>query len=162
MPSDPPKGVSGEAWLHKLLSYVNTMRTSYPNVPDPQDDWVTDGAKSHSLGQNSSAVGQSSIQLDTARDQKLKRIDRILDKQTKRNTAAELRARQTYLEQREKNRQVRVRKFAQKPHQYHAGDLFDIEMLNLDLAEHARHLIPNLAPLVGQPILNSTDFELRG
>ena len=51
-------------------------------------------------------------------------------------------------------------KFNLKPYQYHAGDLFDIEMLILDLAEHARHLIPNLAPLVGQPLLNSTDFEL--
>ena len=30
----------------------------------------------------------------------------------------------------------------------------------LDLAKHARHLIPNLAPLVGQLILNSADFEL--
>ena len=56
---------------------------------------------------------------------------------------------QTYLEQREKNRQVRVSKFTQKPHQYHAGDLFDIETLILDLAEHPRHLIPNLAPTTG-------------
>ena len=38
--------------------------------------------------------------------------------------------------------------------------MFYIETLILDLAEHARHLIPNLAPLVGQPLLNSTDFEL--
>ena len=52
-------------------------------------------------------------------------------------------------------------KFSHKPAQYHAGDLFDIETLLLDLAEHARHLIPNLAPLVGQPLLNATDFELR-
>ena len=85
VPSDPPKGVSGEAWLPKLLSYVNT-----------------DGAKALLLGQNLSAVGQSSVQLDTAREQKRKRIERILDKHTKRNTAAELRARQTYIEQREK------------------------------------------------------------
>ena len=92
MPMDPPKGVSGEAWLHKLLSYVNTMRTSFPNVPHPQDDWVTDGAKSYSLGQNLSAVGQSSVQLDTARDLKLERIERILDEHTKRNTAAKPRA----------------------------------------------------------------------
>ena len=52
-------------------------------------------------------------------------------------------------------------KFSLKLHQYHAGDLFDIEMLILDLAEHARHLIPNLAPFVRQQILNSADFELR-
>ena len=108
VPSDPPKGVSGEAWLPKLLSYMNTIRPSLPNVPHPEDDWVTDGAKALSLGQTPSAVGQSSVQLDTARDQKLERIERILDEHTKRNTAAELRARQTYLEQREKNRQVRV------------------------------------------------------
>ena len=31
----------------------------------------------------------------------------------------------------------------------------------LDLTEHARHLVPNLAPLVDQPLLNATDFELR-
>ena len=40
-------------------------------------------------------------------------------------------------------------KFKIKPYQYHAQDLFNIEKLILDLAEHARHLIPNLAPLVG-------------
>ena len=49
----------------------------------------------------------------------------------------------------------------EKPHQYHAGDLFDIETFVLDLAQHARHLIPSLAPLVGQPILNAADFELQ-
>ena len=52
-------------------------------------------------------------------------------------------------------------KFKTKAYQYHAGDLFDIETHIMDLAEHARHLIPNLVPLVGQPILNSADFELR-
>merc|ERR1711873_370128 len=31
----------------------------------------------------------------------------------------------------------------------------------MDLAEHVRHLMPNLAPLVGQPLLNVTDLELR-
>ena len=45
--------------------------------------------------------------------------------------------------------------------QYDAGDLFDIETYILDLAEHAIHLIPNLAPLVRQPISNLADFELR-
>ena len=39
--------------------------------------------------------------------------------------------------------------------------MFDIETFILDLAQHARHLIPSLAPLVGQPILNAADFELR-
>ena len=134
MPTEHPKGVSGETWLQKLLSYVNTMRASLPNVPHPEDDWVTDRAKALSLGQNPLAVGQSSVQSDTARDQKLERIERILDEHTKGNTAAELRARQAYLEQQKKNRQVRVSKFAQKPHQYHAGDLFDIETVILDLA----------------------------
>ena len=51
-------------------------------------------------------------------------------------------------------------KFKAKSYQYHAGDLFDIETHILDFAEHARHLVPNLAPLVGQPLLNVTDFEL--
>ena len=51
--------------------------------------------------------------------------------------------------------------FSNKIAQYHAGDLFDIETYILDLAEHATHLIPNLGPLVGQPISNLADFELR-
>ena len=52
-------------------------------------------------------------------------------------------------------------KLIQRPHQFHAGDLFDIETFILNLAQHARHLIPNLAPLVGQPVLNAADFELQ-
>ena len=99
-------------------------------------------------------------QPDTSRDQSLVNIQRTLDEHTRRNTAIELRARQVYLDQWEKDRQNRVAKLSLKPAQYHAGDLFDIETLILDLAEHARHLIPNLAPLVRQPLLNSTDFEL--
>ena len=39
--------------------------------------------------------------------------------------------------------------------------MFDIETHILDLAEHVQHLVPNLAPLVGQPLLNVTDLELR-
>ena len=136
---EPPKGVFREAWLGKLLGYVNTMRTSFPNVPHPPDDWLTDGAKSYSLGQNLSAVGHFSVQLDIARNQKLERLERILDEHTKRNTAAELRAWQTYLEQWEKNRQVRVSKFTQKPHQYYTGDLYYIETHILDLPEHIRN-----------------------
>ena len=31
----------------------------------------------------------------------------------------------------------------------------------LDLTDYARHLVPNLVPLVSQPLLNATDFELR-
>ena len=111
--------------------------------------------------QCSSATGKSSDQPDSAREDRLDRLERILDEQTKRNTAAELRARQAYLEQQERQRLIRISKFTQKPHQFHAGDLFDIKTFILDLAQHARHLIPSLAPLVGQPILNATDFELQ-
>ena len=89
------------------------------------------------------------------------KVERILVEHTKRNTASELRAQQIYVEQREKDRQSRINKFKLKPYQYHCGDLFDIETHILDLTEHARHLVPNLAPLVGQPLLNVTDFELR-
>ena len=144
VPSVPPQGGSGEAWVPGHLS-----------SGDP------DGVKAFLSSQFLSAAGKSSDQPNSAREDRLDRLERILDEHTKRNTAAELRARQAYLEQREKHRQVRVSKFTQKPHQYHAGDLFDIEPLILDLAEHARHLIPSLAPLVGQPILNATDFELQ-
>ena len=111
-------------------------------------------------GQRSSAVGKSSDQPASTREERLDKIERILDEHTKRNTANELRARQDYLERREKLRHDRVSKFIQRPHQYHAGDLFNIEMFILNLAQHARHLIPNLAPLVGQPVLNAADFEL--
>ena len=89
------------------------------------------------------------------------KVERILVEHTKRNTAYELCARQIYVEQREKDRRTRISKFKVKPYKYHCSDLFDIETHILDLTEHARHLVPNLAPLVGQPLLNATDFELR-
>merc|ERR1712002_907411 len=76
-------------------------------------------------------------------------------------TAFEIRARQNYIEQRERDRTTRIDKFKMKPYQIHCADLFDIETHILDLAEHVRHLVPNLAPLVGQPLLNVTNFELR-
>ena len=119
-----------------------------------------DGAKAFLSGQRLSAIGKSSDQPASTREERLDKIERILDEHTKRNTANELRAQQDYLERREKLRHDRVSKFLQRPHQFHAGDLFDIETFILNLAQHARHLIPNLAPLVGQPVLNATDFEL--
>merc|ERR1711895_328619 len=85
----------------------------------------------------------------------------MLAEHTKRNTATELRSRQGYIDQREKDRRTRISKFKLKPYQYHCGDLFDIETHILDLTQHARHLVPNLVPLVSQPLLNVTDFELR-
>ena len=105
-------------------------------------------------------IGGSTYQSDSSRDQSMVDIRRTLDEHTRRNTAIELRARQVYLGQREKYRQFWVSAFFIKIAQYHTGDLFDIETYILDLTEHARHLIPNLAPLVGQPISNLSNFEL--
>ena len=124
------------------------MRASCPGVTHPPDDWLTDGVKLLSLGQKPSDAGGSTFQSDSSRDQSLVDIRRTLDKHTRRNTAIELRARQVYLGQWEKDRRFRVSLFSNKIAQYHAGDLFDIETYILDLAEHARHLIPNLVPLV--------------
>merc|ERR1712121_65983 len=69
--------------------------------------------------------------------------------------------RQIYIEQRERDRVSRIAKFQQAACKFHCADLFDIETHILDLADHVRHLVPNLAPLVGQPLLNVTDLELR-
>ena len=104
MPPVLPPGITGEAWLCSLTGYVNTMRQNCPNVSHPSDEYLTEGAKLYSLGQNPSAVGGSSIQLDTSKDLKLEKIERTLDEHTKRNTAIELRARQVYIDQREKDR----------------------------------------------------------
>ena len=98
MPTGPPQVVTGDAWLRSLAGYVNTMRQNYPNVSHPSDEYLTEGANLYSSGQNPSAVGGSSVQPDTSRDQKLEKIERTLDKHTRRNTALELRARQVYLD----------------------------------------------------------------
>ena len=104
MPTGPPQVVTGEAWLHSPMRYVNTLRQNCPNVSHPLDEYLTEGANLYSLGQNPSAVGGSSIQPDTSRDLKLEKIERTLDEHTRRNTALELRARQVYLDQQEKDR----------------------------------------------------------
>ena len=104
VPTGPPEVVTGEAWLRSLIGYVNTMRHNCANVSYPSDEYLTEGANLYSSGQNSSAVGGSSIQPDTSRDLKLEKIERTLDEHTRRNTALELRARQVYLDQWEKDR----------------------------------------------------------
>ena len=90
MPTGPPQVVTGEAWLRSLIGYVNTMRQNCPNVSHPSDEFLTEGANLYSSGQNPSAVGGSSIQLDTSKDLKLEKIERTLDEHTRRNTALEL------------------------------------------------------------------------
>ena len=114
-----------------------------------------------SSDRNPFAVGNSSTQSDTSQESRLGKVERMLVEHTKRNTATELCARQVYIDQREKDRQTRISKFKLKPYQYHCGDLFDIETHILDLTEHARYLIPNLVPLVGQPLPNATNFEFQ-
>ena len=125
VPLRPSMEVSKEAWVRRFKGYVETMRTSFPGASHPTDNWLKEGLKLFSSGQNSSAAGSSSAQLDidSVRDQKLERLERTLEEHTKRNTTVKLRARQYYLEQHEKNRQVRVGKFTQEAQQYHAGDL---------------------------------------
>ena len=93
VPTGPPQVVTGEAWLRSLTGDVNTMIQNYPYVSHPSDEYLTEGAKLYSSGQNLSAVGGSSIQPDTSRDLKLEKIERTLDEHTRRNTALELRAR---------------------------------------------------------------------
>ena len=161
VPTGSPQVVSGEAWVNSLFDYVNTMRATCPGVTHPLDDWLTNGINVLSSDQKLSAAGGSAFQSDSSRDKSLVDIRRTLDEHTRRNTAIELRAWQNYLAQREKDRRIRVNSFSNKIAQYHAVDLFDIETFILDLAEHARHLIPNLVPLVRQPISNLADFELQ-
>ena len=103
-PRGAPQVVSGEAWINSLFDYVNSMRASCPGVTHPPDDWLTDGINLLSSDQKPSAVGGSAYQSDSSKDQSLVDIRRTLDKHTRRNTAIELRARQVYLGQWEKDR----------------------------------------------------------
>ena len=88
MPSVPPSGGSGEARTPELLGLGDL-----------------DGVKAFLSGQRLLAVGKSSDQPASTREERLDKIERILDEHTKRNTAAELRAWQDYLERKEKLRQ---------------------------------------------------------
>ena len=62
-----------------------------------------------------------------------------LEEHTKTHSV-EVNLRQCQLNQRENERKFRVASFTDKVAQYHAGDLFDIQSLCLDIAEHARVL----------------------
>ena len=161
MPTVLPPGITGEAWLRTITQYANSMRCQLPDVSHPSDEYLTEGAQLLSADWIPSAIGNSSSHSDTLQESRMEKVERTLVEHSKRNTASELRAWQIYVEQRERDRQTKINKFKVKPYQYHCGDLFDIETHILDLTEHARHLVPNLAPLVGQPLLNTTDFELR-
>ena len=99
-----PPGVTGEAWLRSLTQYANSMRLKYPEVSHPSDEYLTEGAKLLSSDRNPFAVGGSSTQPDTSKELRLGKIERTLDEHTRQNTAIELRARQVYIDQREKDR----------------------------------------------------------
>ena len=89
--------------------------------------------------------------------QPMKDMHKMLDEHTRRHAANEFHAQQVHLNQREKDRCFHVATFSNKAAQYHAGDLFDIEMCVMDLAEHAKVLAPNLAPILGQPVSNNAE-----
>ena len=156
-----PPGITGEAWLHTLTKYAKKMRDHLPHLTHPTDEYFTEGAQLFSQDGNPSAGGTSSNPPDAPQEARMVKIERILEEHTQRNTASEIRARQIYIEQRERDRASRIAKFPQATTKFHCADLFDMETQILDLADHVRHLVPNLAPLVGQPLLNVTDLELR-
>jgi len=156
-----PPGITGEAWLHTLTKYAKKMRDHLPHLTHPTDEYFTEGAQLFSQDGNPSAGGTSSNPPDAPQEARMVKIERILEEHTQRNTASEIRARQIYIEQGERDRVSRIAKFAHASTKFHCADLFDMETHILDLADHVRHLVPNLAPLVGQPLLNVTDLELR-
>ena len=76
-----PPGVTGEAWLRSLTQYANSMRLQYPEVSHPSDEYLTEGAKLLSSDQNLFAVGGSYTPLDTSKELRLGKIERMLDEQ---------------------------------------------------------------------------------
>merc|ERR1712002_605483 len=149
------------AWLRTLTKYARNMRDQLPNLTHPSDEYLTEGAQLFSQDGNPSAVGNSSSPPDAPQEAQMVKIERILEEHCQWNTASKIRARQNYIEQRERDRITRIARFQTQACKFHCADLFDIGTHILDLAEHVRHLVPNLAPLVGQPLLNVTDLELR-
>merc|ERR1712112_104520 len=137
------------------------MRERLLNLTHLTDEYLTEGAQLFSQDGNPSAGGTYSSPPDAPQEARMVKIERILEEHTQRNTASEIRARQIYIEQRERDRMSRIAKFGHATTKFHCADLFDMETHILDLADHVRHLVPNLAPLVGQPLLNVTDLELR-
>ena len=104
MPPVLPPDITGEAWLRSVMQYANTIRRQFPDVSHPSDEYLTDGAQLLSSDRNPSAVGVSSTQSDTSQESRLDKVERMLVEHTKQNTATELRARQNYIEQQEKDR----------------------------------------------------------
>merc|ERR1711873_70942 len=127
----------------------------------PTDAYLAEGAQLFSQDGDPSAGGTSSSPADAPQEARMVKIERILEEHTQQNTANKIRARQNYIEQQERDRITWIARFQQAACKFHCADLFDIETHILDLVEHVRHLVPNLAPLVGQPLLNVTDLELR-
>ena len=104
MPTVLPPGITGEAWLRTITQYANSMRRQFLEVSHPLDEYLTEGAQLLSSDRIPSAVGNSSSQSDTSQESRLEKVERMLVEHTKWNTATELRARQVYIDQREKDR----------------------------------------------------------
>ena len=160
-PPGLPPGMTAEAWLHTLIKYAKDNKELLPHLTHPTDEYLAEGAQLFSQDGDPSAGGTSSSPPVAPQEARMVKIERILEEHTQRNTASEIRARQIYIEQRERDRMSRIAKFGHATTKFHCADLFDMETHILDLADHVRHLVPNLAPLVGQPLLNVTDLELR-
>ena len=84
----------------------------------------------------------------------------LADMHSKHNAMVEVSTRQTTINQREKDMQFRVNAFAHKVAHYHAGDLFDIQMKCLDIAEYARFICLSLVLNFGAPSAGA-DIEIE-
>merc|ERR1712121_29042 len=122
-----PAGITREAWLGTIAKYAQKMRERLPNLTHPTDEYLTEGAQLLSKDRNPSAVGNSSSSPDAPQEARMVKIERILEEHTQRNNASEIRARQNYIEQRERDRKSRIDKFGLAAYKVHCADLFDIE-----------------------------------
>ena len=104
MPTVLPPGITGEAWLHTITQYANSMRRQLPDVSHPSDEYLTEGAQLLSVDRIPSAIGNSSSHSDTLQESRMEIVERTLVEHTKRNTASELHAWQIYVDQWEKDR----------------------------------------------------------
>ena len=119
-----------------MKDYLTQMKLFNPDKPHPSIEFLQTLLSKCSFAQDQSAVTPSKSSLeDTIRlvvadacSQPLAKIQKTLSEHSKHNSIAEINTRQVQLNQRDKDKQFRVNTFANKMAQYHAGDLFDLQM----------------------------------
>ena len=141
--------------LEKLARYVRAVKAGHPVREHPSESWLgkvcglaaqqgSGLSESHSSTAEDFPIVSQFAALEGNMSARFAQVETLVKSLQVRQVLGDVDRRQTTLDQRERERSLRVGSFVNEYSKQHATDLFDIQMLLEDTSESSRLVRPEL------------------